>query len=246
MLVANYKKFKYHRSLVSEANELITSDFKSKFDYSFIISYGDFKDLNYQILKKKAAIIDLEDGLESTFSKFNATTRNEIRRFDKIDELKLNFRINEFENFYNFYKKCENSRNWYPIPKYELINSVIIYVTYNDEPISGITAYEDNEYIRLGRIFSSVRISSIDKKNLIYGVSSKRLIYEFCKYSINNGYNRLDIGGIALNSEDKYGITNFKMNFNPQIVPVKIGRFYKIMTKLNLTKTISKDKLDLT
>ena len=246
MLVASYKTFKYHRSLISSVDKFITKEFKSRFDYSFIISYGNFNDLKSNIIEKKAGLICLENGYENAFSKFNATTRKHIRRFDKIEELKLKFKVDDYDSFYSFYKKCENSREWFPIPKSELFNSKIFYVSYNDKPISGITAYEDNEHIRLGRIFSSVRLSSHPKRNLIYGVSSKRLVYEFCKYAANNGFSKLDIGGIALNSNDKSGIKNFKMNFNPQVVPVKIGRYFNLNNKQNFKNTIYKDKLDLT
>ena len=36
------------------------------------------------------------------------------------------------------------------------------------------------------------------------------------------------------------------MNFNPQVVPVKIGRYFNLNNKQNFKNTIYKDKLDLT
>ena len=225
MLSIEHNKIKYHRILADNFYEDKNVELLKNFNYSFVISYGDFDSKSYEIVDKYAVLIKLDKGIDYILSKFRATVRNEIRRFDKLDELTLHKSIGNKEKFYEFYSECENSRGWKPVPKNEIFNSIVYYVSHNGVPISGISAYECENKIRVGRIFSLRNTTSIDKSNLIFGVAAKKLIYEFCLYSIENNYKYLDLGGIDLKSDLKSGITAFKLSFSDEIVPVKIGRY---------------------
>jgi len=246
MIEIEYDNLNYHRSLVQELNSNIAKALKTNYDYSFVISYGKFNDDEYDVVDKYAAIIELNADLESVFAKFNATTRKHLRRFKKMSELKIHREVLDFEAFYNFYSQCEFDRDWFPVPKNELKNSIVFYVTYNGKPISGMSAYKDNGFIRLGRIFSLVRSSDFEKKNLVFGIAAKKIVFEFCKYASENGYTQLDLGGVDLSSENKSGITFFKMNFSPRIIPVKIGRYSSCGEIKELQARLMSQKLDLT
>jgi hypothetical protein len=228
MLSVSLLGIKYHRMLVGDVNEATTSSLKENFDYSFIVAYGKFQDKEYELTNKNACLIDLNLGLEKIFGKFNSTSRNEVRRAEKIPELMFfkGYENSGFDNFYKFHSNCEKDRNWYPVPPEELRNSILFSTTFNGDLISGISCFSHEDRIRVGRIFSSKRSNS-DKRinNFIYGCAVKRLVYNICEFSIKNHFTFLDLGGIDLNDPSKIGISRFKMSFGCDIVPVKIARW---------------------
>lgn len=87
MLEVNFEGIRYHRALVENATPDITQAFKDKFDYSFVISYGDFQDLTYCLVNKNACLIDLTNELETIFENFNATCRKQVRPTFRNPEL---------------------------------------------------------------------------------------------------------------------------------------------------------------
>ena len=247
MLIANHNHIKYHRVITDDFCEENNSNLLNNFDYSFVISYGSFKSSSYNIVDKHAVIIDLDKNIDEVFFFFFSTSRKHIRRFEKIDELSLHKNILDKSAFYEFYCRCEKSRDWLPVPEKEFFNSKIFYVSYKGEPISGITAYICKNKIRMGRIFSIRNETTIDKASLIFGVAAKKLVFEFCIYSKENNFKFIDLGGIDLKSDQKSGISAFKLSFTDQIVPVKIGRYVKPPITYNeLNSNFNKEGLDLT
>ena len=247
MLSIEHNKIKYHRIITDNFYEDKNEELLKIFNYSFIISYGDFESKSYDVIDKNAVIINLDKGIDFAFSKFSSTSRKNIRRFDKLDELTLHKTIVNKEDFYKFYTECEHSRGWKPVPQDEIFNSIIFYVCHNGIPISGISAYTCENKIRLGRIFSLRNTTSIEKANLIFGVAAKKLIHEFCLFSIESNFKYLDLGGIDLNSDLKSGVAAFKLSFSDIIVPVKIGRFVKAPDSYSkMQKGFSSNGLDLT
>lgn len=247
MLEAKINSIRYHRVLTNNFSEHENLHLVKEFDYSFVISYGDFISNSYDVVDKNAVIIKLDKGIDSVFSKFNSTARKHTRRFEKLDELTFHKDIPNKIDFYNFYTECEHSRDWKPVPEDEIFNSIIFYVCHNGIPISGISAYTCENKIRLGRIFSLRNKTGIDKANLVFGVAAKKIIYEFCVFGVENNFDSLDLGGIDVTSDQKSGITDFKLSFSDNIVPVKIGRFVKAPDSyLKIQTEISSSGLDLT
>jgi hypothetical protein len=245
MLEVKVNDFKYHRIIVDEFNETELNSLCTEYDYSFVISYGDFQSGNYDLINKNSVIIDLRKGMDDVFSRFNSTARKHIRRFEKIPELTFHNFIHDQSGFYEFYTKCEKSRNWFPIPQEELMTSIVFYVNYKGNYLSGISAYTHQNKIRLGRIFSLRNESQIENSNLIFGVAAKKIVHELCIYGIENNFDTLDLGGIDLSSEQKSGISEFKLSFSDKIVPVIIGRWSKMaFNKLN--NQFLENGLDLT
>lgn len=246
MLEVNHNaNFKYHRLIVDEFDEENFINLTSDFDYSFVISYGKFESKQYNVIDKNAAIINLTDGLDHAFARFNATARKHIRRFDKIEQLSFHQEIENKQAFYSFYSDAEKSRSWFPVPEDELFQSLVYYINYEGNPISGMTAYTHGNLMRLGRIFSTRNLSDLENSNLIFGVAAKKLVYEFCQYAINNGFHQLDLGGVDLTSAQKSGITEFKLSFTDKVIPVKIGRWSKTDYKI-LQQEFLNQGLDLT
>jgi hypothetical protein len=247
MLSIEHNKIKYHRIVTDNFYEDKNEELLKNFNYSFVISYGDFVSKSYDVVDKNAVIIKLDKGIDSVFSKFHAKVRTHTRRFEKLDELTFHKKIPNKTDFYDFYTECEHSRGWKPVPEDEIFKSIIFYVCHNGIPISGISAYTCENKIRLGRIFSLRNTTDIDKANLVFGVAAKKIIYEFCVFGVENNFDSLDLGGIDLTSDKKSGVTYFKLSFSDNIVPVKIGRFVKAPDSYSkMKKEFSSSGLDLT
>lgn len=245
MLQFRVDSLKCCRCLTSSFDEKSHLELLSDFDLSFVISYGDFLSSNFSILDKNAAVIDCSKGIDEVFKRFDSSVRNHVRRFDSLSGLSLHTNVTEKEPFYRFYTLAENSRDWFPVPEEELFSSIIFYVAYNGEPISGMSAYVQNEYIRIGRIFSTRKLSELENKNLIFGVSAKKLVFELSRFACENGYSQLDLGGVDFNSDQKSGITEFKLSFTDKVVPVKVGRWCKYDYK-SIQTSLLKRGIDLT
>lgn len=216
----------YHRILIEDTASVNMSALKED-DYSFVVCYGAFDDEDYHTVAKNSCIIDLSKGLDECFSKFHPTSRNEVRRADKITELSFHQSINDFDfdTYYAFHTACEHDRNWFPVPPEELKQSIVFSATYNGELIAGMSCYAHENRIRVGRIFSNKRSKQSEVlTNLVYGVASKKIVYEICKYAASNNYISLDLGGVDLNDPTKAGITKFKLSLGGDVLPVTLAR----------------------
>lgn len=213
--------------LVDDSNNQITTELK-KDDYSFVVSYGNFEDEEYQVVEKNACIIDLTKGIDDVFAKFNPTSRNEVRRADKIPEMVFHSSLEnfDFDTYYAFHTDCEKDRNWFPVPPEELRQSIVFSVTFNNILIAGMSCYAHANRLRVGRIYSNKRShQSGVLTNLVYGVASKRIVFEICKYGIAHNFSTLDLGGVDLSTPEKSGITKFKLSLGGEVVPVKLARY---------------------
>ncbi|KAB2914723.1 MAG: hypothetical protein F9K23_13420 [Bacteroidetes bacterium] len=226
MLTAEILGLKYHRVLANSVTPEFTASLKADYDYSFVISYGGFEDPEYNTIDKNAGIIDLTKGLDHVFANFNKKNRQHVRGTETTEELSFTHAIDDFDSYFQFYKRCENERGWYPVPESELKNSIVFSAAFNGHFIAGVTAYTTGNKLRLGRIYSTKRSNDqTEISNALSGASTKRIIFEFCKYGIENGFATLDLGGVDLNDPSKAGITQFKQSFGIEIIPVKIGRY---------------------
>jgi hypothetical protein len=217
----------YHRILAENVTPEQTVELK-KDDYSFIVSYGGFCDNDYQVTDKNSCLINLEKDIDQVLAGFNPTSRNEVRRAEKITELKFHTTLNDFDfdEYYKFHTSCEHDRNWFPVPPEELKQSIVFSATHNGILIAGMSCYTHENRIRVGRIYSNKRSKQSNiLTNLVYGVASKRIVFEICKYGITNNFSTLDLGGVDLNTPEKSGITKFKLSLGGEVVPVKLARF---------------------
>ena len=120
MLLAEYKNIKYHRFLSEDFDESLNKHLIENFDYSFVVSYGDFLSNNYSVVQKNSVLIDLNKDIDQVFSSFSSISRNQIRRFDRDDLLTFHNSVKNKNFFYKFYSNCEKARGWYPISQSEL------------------------------------------------------------------------------------------------------------------------------
>ncbi len=227
MLTASIFDLNYCRLLTETLSEQEANALSSKFDYTFAVCYDTCKAPGFETIQKNACLIDLSQGLDHVFSKFNATSRNEVRRSEKMEALTFKTGIQQdFSSYFEFYKTCENARGWFPVPEVESRNSLVINAYFEGKPISGMSAYTHEGRIRIGRIFS-LKKEKEDARltNLVFGCAAKRIVYEYCRYGAANGFHTVDLGGIELHDPIKAGITQFKLSLGGQVSPVIIARY---------------------
>jgi hypothetical protein len=229
MLVATVRGFRYQRVLVAAVDPALGDRLREGFDYSFVVSYGGFDAPGWEVVDKHSALIDLSRGLEAAFSEFNATTRNEIRKTERESGLEVRFDVEPFDEIYAFHASCERERGWLPVPESELSASLVCICYWNGEPLAGISCYENDEMLRVGRIFSRRRSVEWEQAHAapkwLFGAAQRRVVHELCRHVVARGQRRLDLGGIDLGDDAKSGISRFKLSFGSTVVPVKIGRY---------------------
>jgi len=243
MLTAQVLDLTYHRIILESVSPDVTSSLKANFDYSFIVSMGQFDDSDYVIQPKKSSILDLTEGIESVISGFSSTSRNEYRRTERNNDLNFFTGNNDFDSYYNFYAQCEKDRGWFPIPPNELMNSILFTASFQGALISGMCCYAHGSRLRVGRIYSSKRSTLTESlNNTIYGGAAKRIVVEICKFGIANGYKTVDMGGVDLTGQ-KSGITQFKLSLGGKITDVFLGRYMKdnFKTRLGEIKNLGWD-----
>jgi len=228
MLTSSILDFNYCRVLTENADTALTLPLKKQFDYSFVVSYGDFDDPDFKVMPKYSCMIDLEGGVDAMLKRCNPTCRNEIRRTYRMSELNFHIADKERSAAYLLHKESEAEREWLPIPPDEFQKSIVAFITYMEEPIAGMTCYYSGTRMRVGRIFSRRKSrlwSNVQK--VVFSASTRRIVHELSRIGIEYGCKALDLGGIDLDNPAKAGIAQFKLSFGGGIVPVKIGRYEK-------------------
>ncbi len=227
MLTASVLGLRYCRLLTDHLTGEKGKQLAAEFDYSFTVCYGSCESPNFATLQKNACLIDLSHGAETAFSGFHATSRNEVRRSEKIENLRFQLGTGgDFDTYFDFYKTCEQARAWFPVPEEELRQSVVFTAFFEENPISGMSAYTHEGYMRIGRIFSLKRSTQDERlNNLVYGCAAKRIVFELCQFAAAKGFHTLDLGGLDLHDPAKAGITKFKLSLGGKVVPVVIARF---------------------
>lgn len=164
-------------------------------------------------------LIDLCKSLPEILQGFNDTTRNEIRRTEKIN--KLFFRNGSLPNTesYKLYSDFEFSQRRVPV-NFQAISSTLLFSAYyNNEIISGVYLISAGKYLRIRSIFSK-RTNAGDKEVYkIIGYATRRIIWEICKWGKNNGYVSLDMASVNINNPKTLSIAKFKMSFGKELVP---------------------------
>jgi hypothetical protein len=226
MLIASTHGLRYCRLLTDRLTAAEGGRLASEFDYAFAVCYQGCDAPMFERIEKNACLIDLTQDIESILSKFNATHRSQVKKSWQIEGLEFSSNTEPFHQYFDFHRQCETDRNWLPIPEEELLNSLCISATYKGQWVAGMSCYLHGPKMRIGRIYSTRRsVQFGNLTNNIYGCASKRIVYEYCKWGCENGFENLDLGGIDFNDPNKAGLKEFKTHFGPTIVPVTIARF---------------------
>ena len=192
---------------------------KNKYPMIILISQNKVDVPNSaNISSKKTANIDLKKDIKEILSNFNSTTRNEVRRTFKMDDLEFRREDRIDKKIYKIYKNFRKDKKL-SLRDRKFLESASLYVAYyKGEPISFVTVYDVRPSLRIQNIFSDISKESDSELKKIIGYSTRRLIYEIAKFGSENGYNFLDMAGVNLDDPKKQGITKFKMGFGGELV----------------------------
>jgi len=217
MIFESKKLFFNTINLVLEDDKLDEIIKSKKYSKISTTSYKQLDLLGFSVLTKTTALINLTKSEDEIFKKFNDTTRNEIRRAYKIDDLKFVSADTNFEESYFLYKNFEYLQKRVPVSKNELSQCKLFSAYYKKKMISAIYVMESFPYLRIRSIFS-LRLKTNDKE--LYKIMSnatRRIIWEICLWGKKNNFKSLDLASVNFENPRTANITKFKMSFGGEV-----------------------------
>ncbi len=161
-------------------------------------------DKSVHIKTKQTTVIKLSGDY---FSRFNDTTRNEVRRTEKMSEMSFRVPDENRRAIYELYKNFERSAGRI-VRKREYFGKSLLCGAYLDSELAAaVLCYDAYPYLRAHAIVSSHAHQKLKSFAL------RRLVFEICKYGQQHSYMWFDLGGINTHDPKKAGITAFKLGF---------------------------------
>lgn len=189
---------------------------KNNYDYINIISYDQLPiSDDFYLLKKQSARISLIGGLDSVMDTFDSTTKKHIKRTFKINNLSFKIPDDDFAKTYSAYREFERANRRKPFSR-SVLKNLWIFNAYNKQDIiSSILCYQTDFSLKAHTIFSKRLVTADKEKYKLIAYTTRRLIYEICRFASNHNYSFVDLGSLNFTNPEKSGITNFKLTFNP-------------------------------
>ena len=214
------KKFLFFRSvrILYEGENISSLLDRKRYDYAVVVSYEPLRlPANFRLSKKKAANIRLNGSSEEIFGRFSVSTRNEIHKTRKIDELEFKIADENFKDSYDLYCRFEKEQSRAPWSVETYKNTILFNAYYKGEIIVSMPCFNLQPYLQI-RSISSKRLEAHDAAaGKMIGYASRRLIYEICRYGKEKGYEFAGLGAVNYSTSQKTGVSDFKMFFAPEI-----------------------------
>jgi hypothetical protein len=192
-------------------------ELKNKYSVIYILSYDKYELPGFSVKKKDTPVIYLNKSIDEIMSGFNSTTRNEIRKtFDnKIPDLKFIDDDRDLTNNYRLSEEFEKFQGRKP-DSIEAYNDCKVFSAYyKDQLIANIICFDTGRVLR-AKVICSKRLETDDKELYrIVSYAGRRLMYNVCKYGLDNGYKMYDLGSVNF---DKKNLAKFKMNFTQDLI----------------------------
>ncbi len=244
-MILESKKLFFKKILIVLEDDKINDTINSGvYSSIIIISHVNLDLPNFKKRIKTTALIDLGKPKEDIFAKFNDTARNEIRKTEKLNNLEIVSKDNNFKEAYTLYKSFEYTQNRIPFDRVNLEKCLLFSAYYNKEIISGIFVDPCSKGLRIRYIFSK-RLQTEDKE--LYRViasATRRLLWEISVWGKDNGFYFLDLASVNFNNEKVANITKFKMSFGGDVVDEYTYTyktfFYALVEKLVTIKNLLK------
>lgn len=217
-----------------------TKEFKKKYSKIFILSYNKLDVSDFSVGKKKTPLIYLSKEKEEIFKNFNDTARKKIRRSERNNELRFVVNDNNFEEAYRIYADHVYAYGKIPDRKKEMEDMKIFSAYHKDEMIAAIICYDSPKFLRAKAICSKRFDVQNKEKIKLISIASCRLVWEICRYGIDNKYEIFDLGSINIKDESRAGAAQFKKSFNVDIIDeyyyVYKSPFFKFLQKFVFIK----------
>lgn len=189
--------------------------------YSSIVamSYNKMDVPGFVRTEKTTGLIDLHQSEDDIFKQFNDTTRNEIRKTLKDQDVSIRAGVEISAEVYQLYRTFEFSQGRVPVTLRELESCLSFEVYREGDLLSVITILHEKPHIRIRSIFS--KRLQVEDKEIYKHISNatRRALWEICCWGKNQGYSTFDLASINLTNPKTASITKFKMSFGPKIVP---------------------------
>jgi len=173
----------------------------------------------YRLKQKKTPNIYLEDSVETIFSRFRDTFRNEIHRSERLADFTVRIPDDQREEIYRLYRAFEIAQGRAPYPKKHIDQFQAASAYYQGRLISCVLFFVSGDKCRVRSIFSA-RLEAKDanrEQYQIIGYATKRLIFELCKYAKEQGIILVDLASINLTNPEREPIARFKSGFGARI-----------------------------
>ena len=207
---------KYSRFLAHDIDLAFLKKEQMSYSYIVIFSYQKFQLDGFRLIKiQPTPIIDLAPSLEAIFSGFRKTTRNEIRKTEKMPDLKFEISRRGLDDYFRFYKQIKIQDGARPDIKREFKNCLFANAYLDNQLIASMSFSDNGRCLRCKHVASLRKAMGSESK--IAGYAGRRLIWEVLKYGKNNGYQKLDLGGVTPGDPSKAGIFAFKTSFGGTI-----------------------------
>ncbi|MEK7509179.1 MAG: hypothetical protein AAB605_00525 [Patescibacteria group bacterium] len=180
-----------------------------------IISHTKLDFPGFIVQEKQTGLIDLRGSPEEVLATFNKTTRNEIAR--TFADPQFNFRtFTELpDDIHALYEEFERKLGHdTPFSKEALKGCIAFGAYYERELLAGIYVFPSAPIARIRAIFSRR-----SEHSHLVSFASRRLVYEICRWGIAEGRSAIDLARVITEEG-----SNFKMSFNPRIIPEYVYR----------------------
>ena len=193
------------------------ADLKKTYSIIYILSYEKYDLPGFSLKYKQTPVIYLNSDIDMVMSKFNSTTRNEIRKTfdDKIPGLKFIDNDVDLKNNYLLSVEFEKTQHRKPDSIKEYQGCKIFSSYYNDRLIANIICFDTGQVLR-AKVICSKRLG-VDNPEMqrMISYAGRRLMYNVCEYGIDNKYQMYDLGSVNF---DKKNLAKFKMNFTNDLI----------------------------
>ena len=214
-MIFEQRKFFFKTIRIILDDEVLKRTLQAR-SHSYItgLSYNNFPaGSEVHIKSKKTTVIELGDDY---FKRFNDTTRNEIRRTEKVSDLSFQIPDTNRDAVYRLYRAFESEGNRIVRPAAYFHRSVFFGAYLGGELMAAILCYDAYPYMRAHAIVSSLLENSLHRKWKSFVL--RRLVFEICNYGKERDYLWFDLGGVNLSDEEKAGITAFKLGFGGRMI----------------------------
>ncbi len=173
---------------------------------------------DFDMSKDTTGIISLEPDIETVFSRFRKTVRNEISRTERDPDFSLKVSEDITDEGYALLQQFFQARGMASFPR-STYQGCMEFLAYDKgEPVSGVLLYPSSPAPMIAAIFSNRRITQDDEAYKRIGYAGKRVMAEVCKWGSSNGMKAIDVASLHPDSTTIPGITEYKMAFAPTVV----------------------------
>lgn len=212
----------------------------NKYGSAVALSYKKLDLKGFYRKEKNTSVIDLTQDTDTIFSKFNDTTRNEIRRTERNEELSFTQDDSNYEALFGLYKDFEFHQKRVPIKVDQFKTYTMFSAYYKNKIISAVSITKVGKELRIRSIFSK-RLKTGDKE--IYKLisnASRRVIWEICKWGKENRFESLDMASVNMDNPKTQSIAKFKMSFGGDTVVeytyIYKSKLFSLFEKFTFTK----------